>query len=143
MLPIYPFGSRVTSYRRKRHEPRNTYDSRARTRRHRCSYLYRSSDLTRRAELSSGLAWIVVGIQPGDDLTVKQVEGRYHLMMREVANVKHPHKMFGANLAHLLLELPSHYIRATRKDKARFAQVVPAQGMKIHAFAVALAKIGE
>ena len=47
-------------------------------------------------------------LQSRHDLAVEQVEGRYHLIMREVANVKHAHKMRRANLAHLLLELSRH-----------------------------------
>jgi hypothetical protein len=47
-------------------------------------------------------------LQSRHDLAVEQVEGRYHLIMREVADVKHAHKMRRTNLAHLLLELPRH-----------------------------------
>jgi hypothetical protein len=49
-----------------------------------------------------------LNLQSWHDLTVEQVEGRHDLMMQEVANVKHTHKMLCTNLTHLLLELPRH-----------------------------------
>ncbi len=63
--------------------------------------------------------------------------------MREVADVEHPHEVIGADLLHLLVDLPRDRIRTAGDDISGLQQAVPVEFGKIDARAIAFAKIVE
>jgi hypothetical protein len=77
------------------------------------------------------------------DMLMKAVERHHHGLMGKVANVEHAHKVFGTHLMHLRPQLPRDRVRTPGDDKTRGVEVVPAQRMKIHAFAIAFPEVSE